>query len=249
MCKVVCYAPETIRHTVDVRDGALTVEYVDDREWHDFLGIEAGVPKVTVYLPKSEYDTLTIRTNTSDIEIPGDFSFDSVNIGTSTGDVECFASASEFVKIETSTGDIRLEDMETAALDLSVSTGHITVSDVICRGDATVIVSTGETDIRNMECRSFGSGGGTGDISMDTLIVQDLLCIERSTGDVYFDACDAGEILVETSSGEVMGSLLSEKIFLTKTSSGDVSVPYCTAGGRCDIITSTGDIDIVVVVE
>ena len=50
--------------------------------------------------------------------------------------------------------------------------------------------------------------------------------------------------MVNTSTGDVNGTLLSEKIFITDTSTGRVSVPKTTSGGKCEITTSTGDINI-----
>ena len=59
-----------------------------------------------------------------------------------------------------------------------------------------------------------------------------------------FDSSDAAEIFVKTSTGDVSGSLLTEKVFITDTSTGKVSVPKTTTGGKCELITSTGDIKI-----
>lgn len=73
--------------------------------------------------------------------------------------------------------------------------------------------------------------------------------IERSTGDVEFDGSDADEITVKTSTGDVRGTLKSEKVFLTDTSTGWINVPKTTSGGRCEITTSTGNIDIAILKE
>jgi DUF4097 and DUF4098 domain-containing protein YvlB len=61
---------------------------------------------------------------------------------------------------------------------------------------------------------------------------------------VNFNACDATEIFVKTSTGNVAGSLLSSKVFIANTSTGSIDVPKTTSGGRCEIITSTGNIKI-----
>jgi hypothetical protein len=42
----------------------------------------------------------------------------------------------------------------------------------------------------------------------------------------------------------VCGTLLSSKVFIIKTDTGDVDVPKSTVGGRCEITTSTGDVEI-----
>jgi len=68
--------------------------------------------------------------------------------------------------------------------------------------------------------------------------------IERSTGDVKFDGCDAAEVFVKTDTGDVTGTLLSEKVFIVETDTGKVDVPKTVNGGRCEITTDTGDINI-----
>jgi cytoskeletal protein RodZ len=64
----------------------------------------------------------------------------------------------------------------------------------------------------------------------------------RDTGDVTFEGSDAASIKVETSSGDVTGTLLSDKIFRYKANTGRVELPQTTTGGVCDITTDTGDI-------
>ena len=49
---------------------------------------------------------------------------------------------------------------------------------------------------------------------------------------------------IKTSTGDVEGTLLSEKIFSIHTSTGKVKVPNTNNGGTCEIKTSTGDIEI-----
>lgn len=68
--------------------------------------------------------------------------------------------------------------------------------------------------------------------------------IQRTTGDVKFDGCDASEIDVKTNTGDVAGSLLSDKVFIAASDTGHVDVPQTVIGGKCEITTSTGDIRI-----
>jgi DUF4097 and DUF4098 domain-containing protein YvlB len=79
---------------------------------------------------------------------------------------------------------------------------------------------------------------------MKNLTAKEKLSIERSTGDVIFEGCDAGEIYVKTDTGDVKGTLLSEKVFLTDTDTGKISVPKTITGGRCEVSTDTGDIEL-----
>lgn len=242
--KVVCHEAEKMNHTVSVKDGILTIKVVDEREWYDHIGIWIGSETVTLYLPEQEYASLVIRESTGDVEVPKAFRFGTIDINVSTGAVRNYASAIGVIKITASTGDIHVEDVSAASMELSVTTGHVTGRGLTCEGKLSVGVSTGDAQLTDVKCENFTSDGSTGDIVLKDVIATGKMSIDRSTGDVKFDACDAAEILVETSTGNVTGSLRSDKIFIARVSTGDVDVPATTSGGKCQITTSTGDIRI-----
>lgn len=244
---VICHELENVNHSVTVQNGTLVIEVIDKRKWYEYIGINFGTPKITVYVPQSENSGLSIKSSTGDVKIPKDFKFESIDISQSTGDVKSYASASGIIKIKTSTGDINVENVIAGMLDLSVSTGRVTVSNVNCEGDVTIDVSTGRTNITDMQCQNFISGGSTGDISMKNVIATSEVSIERSTGDVKVDCCDAAEIYVETDTGNVTGNLLTDKVFITQSDTGEIDVPKTMTGGRCEIKTDTGDIRISIV--
>lgn len=243
---VVCHEHEGEGHAVAVKDGTLTIELKDTRKWYEHIGINFGSTKITVYLPESEYTSLLINMDTSDVKIPNDFMFESINISGSTGDVTCLASAQEFIKIKTSTGNIELEGISAHELDLSVTTGDIKLSDIECDGDIEIKVSTGKSRIEDVKCKSLISEGDTGDIHLINVVATEIFSIERSTGDVRFDSCDAPEIYVETDTGDVYASFLTDKVVIYETDTGDVSIPKSTDGGRCEISTDTGDITVTI---
>ncbi len=243
-CKIVCVGDEHIKHSAAVKDETLTIGTVDTRKWYDYIGVWFGESKMTVYLPKAEYASLLIKGGTGDIEIPETFAFDTVDISASTGAVECDASASEWMRIKLSTGDICVKDASVGMLDLSVTTGSVTASSVNCEGDIQVTVSTGEAKLTGISCKGVISSGSTGDIILKDLLAAENFSIERSTGDVIFEGSDAAEIDIKTSTGDVRGTLLSEKVFITETNTGSVNVPKTVTGGKCEIKTDTGDIQI-----
>ena len=79
------------------------------------------------------------------------------------------------------------------------------------------------------------------------VIALESFSVKRSTGDVKFNSCDAAEIYVKTDTGDVNGTLLSDKVFITETGTGSINVPNSIVGGRCEITTDTGDIKIDVI--
>ena len=145
-------------------------------------------------------------------------------------------------RIKTSTGHIYAENITTGEIDLSVSTGMVDVKSAECEGDLNLMVSTGKTLLKDISCGNLVSGGSTGDITLENVIASGLISIRRSTGDVKFDHCDAAELSVQTDTGDVTGTLLSEKIFFTESDTGRIEVPETTSGGKCKIKTDTGKI-------
>ena len=244
MCRVACYEEAKISHSVEVQNGTLTVNVVNNKKWYDYIGVNIDSPKITVYLPEVEYSSLVIEASTGDIETSKDFKFKSIDISLSTGDVKCYASATEAIKIAASTGDIFAESISAGSLDITVSTGKVTVSSVTCEEDITIGVSTGKTYLTDVTCKNLTSTGSTGDISLKNVISKEKISVERSTGDVTLDHSDAAELFIMTSTGDVEGSLLTNKVFIIKTDTGRINVPNSITGGRCEITTDTGDIKI-----
>ena len=127
---------------------------------------------------------------------------------------------------------------------MTVSTGCITASAITCDGDVKVKTTTGDTVLTDVTCRNLSSEGSTGDLILKRVTAAEAFVIERDTGDVRFDACDAATLSVTTDTGDIKGSLLTEKVFITSTDTGRVDVPESTTGGKCKLTTDTGDIEI-----
>lgn len=243
VCRVQCHEEKNAKHTVDVKENTLTINLENNKKWYEYIGINFGSPKITVYLPKKEYSSLVIKEDTGDVTIPSDFTFENLDVTASTGDIEVFASASDVAKIKLSTGDIFVKDISAKTLDLSVSTGHITAQNIKCE-DFAFKVSTGDAKLSDVECQNFTSIGSTGDAVLKNVVAGQKLNVKRSTGDVKLEKCDAEELLIKTDTGSVVGSLRSDKVFITKTDTGSVNVPKTTSGGKCEIETDTGNIKI-----
>ena len=245
-CRVVCHEASKIKHTVAVQNGVLSIEIEDKRKWYEHIGFDFGDPTVTVYLPSDQYKGLTVRASTGDTVIPSRFGFESIDVSVTTGDVSCRASATGELKLATSTGDLSLENLSAGSLDLSVSTGDVYASGVTCEGDVRITVSTGDTQITNLSCNNLSSSGSTGGLYLSGVIACEKMSLTRSTGNMNLDFCDAAELYLKTDTGDISGSLLSEKVFWVTTDTGDVNVPNSVTGGRCEVVTDTGDVQITV---
>ncbi len=244
--KVSCYEQKNLKHKVTVEDGTLRIEIIDTRKWYEWIGINFDSAKIQIYLPKSIYGTLCIRSNTSNVEIGKNLEFASIDVTNTTGDIRCFASATEEMKLKTGTGDIQADTICAGFLDLTVNTGNVTAKGLTCTGDISLSVSTGKVDLTDVTCKNFRSTGITGDIALHHVIAAEKYSIERTTGDVTFQNCDAAQIRISTNTGDINGSLMTEKVFIAETNTGHVDVPKTTSGGTCELSTNTGDIQILI---
>ncbi len=224
-CKVVFYERDNEKHSASVVDNTLLITNIEDKKWYEHISFFSfGTPKITVYMPQSEYDLLTVRESTGDVEIPKDFTFGGIDVSVSTGDINCFASAKDAININTSTGDIYAKDFSAKQVNISVSTGR--------------------TKLQNIECDNLSSSGSTGDIILKDVICKEKMTISRSTGDVKLLSSDSSELFIKTDTGDVAGSLLTNKVFITQSDTGEIDVPETLTGGKCKITTDTGDITI-----
>lgn len=222
-CRIVCHEMENVKHTAKVQNGILTIQTVDTRKWYEHISISFHSLKMTVYLPHDAYDTLCIETDTGDILIPKDFSFNTLEIEGDTADVTCFAAVSGETEIASDTGNIHVEDTKAGNLHFSTATGNVTLKAVTVNNNVEIEVNTG-------------------DIRLEKVIASGDFSIESDTGDVRFDGSDAQRIFVQTNTGDVKGTLLSDKVFITETDTGRINVPQTASGGRCEIVTNTGDV-------
>lgn len=245
LCKVVCNEQEKVRHYVTVKDGTLTVRAVNERKWYDYLlSFDFGNATVTVYLPETQYERLSIQTDTGDLTMPADFSFQSASVETDTGDVQWNASVSELLSIRTDTGDVTAEGAAVQSLLVTSDTGDVRLSKINATGSIRLETDTGDLKLNALRCAELSAKTDTGDLTLADTVASASLAINSDTGDVELNRSDAPLISIRTGTGDVSGTLLTEKVFITQTDTGSIDVPKTVTGGRCEITTDTGDIEI-----
>ena len=244
-CKVVCLEEKEEPHQVVVQNDTLTIEPQSRKSWSLFhLNLTSESPEITVYLPDDTYQELSVDADTGHVTIPEAFTFDSIHVILSTGDIDCLASAKNNISFKTDTGHITVTDVTTAGMDLTSDTGRMELSGLDISGDLMVKESTGSVTMEHVTCSNLTSDGSTGKLTLTDVLARGEFRLERDTGNIEFDGCDAEAIYVKTATGNVTGTLLSDKVFLTDTDTGSVDVPKTISGGRCEITTDTGDIRI-----
>lgn len=243
---VVSHVDKKIQYSVEVVNGVLTVSRKDTRKWYDYIGIRFAKQYVTVYLPEGEYQNLTVTGTTGDVTVPSNFTFESVSVKMSTGDIRYSASAKN-VSLEVTTGDISFTG-SAESLSLKGSTGDYSIRRATVTDSITVNATTGDVEMENVTAQTVAISLRTGDVDLNQVVTAGETKITATTGDVELSYCDAGEYNVTTTTGDVEMSLLTPKIYNVTTNTGRKRVPQSVANaGFCNVTCRTGDIEIRVI--
>lgn len=203
-CRVVCEESKEIFHSVSVKNNTLTIDRTDARQWYKrIVGIYWGDMTITVYLPQTAYESLSVLNVSGNTTIPEDFSFTDAKIRSTSGDIEFLAPVEKDLSLKTVSGNLHAEGTNPKSLDAQSTSGRVTLSGVTA-----------------------------------TKAIQ----IETVSGNIKLEGCDADSLWLKSTSGNVSGTLLTKKKFLTNTTSGRVNVPASTSGGKCEIKTTSGNI-------
>lgn len=241
--KVECAEHQNVSYMVKTENNTLRIELVDNRKWYNYLNFNLKKEEIKVYLPINNYNNLNIESSTGNVEIPNYYKFNNVMIKLTTGNINYSCNTLDKITMESTTGNVILSNNSGNKADIKTTTGSIKINDFNIQ-ELITKVSTGNVYLTNISCINLSSYGTTGNITLNKVITSETLTIERSTGNVKIEKCDGGNIYITTSTGNVTGSLLSEKIFVTNTKTGKVEVPKSITGSLCEISTSTGNIKI-----
>lgn len=223
ICKIECAEGENLSHFIEVKDNRLVIERIDERKWYEYIGVYYGEIHLTVYLPDYSYDSLVIASFSGNVEISKDFAFNNAEINTSSGDISFTARVDEKLKLGSSSGEIYTSEVRPKELKVDSSSGDISLDSI--------------------ECEKLIAKSGSGEIELNNVLVSGDLEAKSTSGDIKLEDCDAETVYLQSNSGDIDGRLLSQKTFDVTTASGEVSVPSGTSGGKCRIVTTSGDID------
>ena len=246
-CKVVCVERETTKHEVKVEDGTLKITSEDKTKFIDSLfSIDTRPVSATIYLNKTLYEDLIIVGRTGDVNVEKGFTFNTADIKVSTGDVNFTSDVTLLLNISGSTAGLLVKDVNAKDIKLKATTGDIEVKNTNVTDSLTINGQTSKIRLESIRCKELTSNNTTGDVKVKDVIVENKMTIIASTGDISLDKCDAETLYLKATTGDIKGTLLSGKTFKATTSTGK-NYTSPTTGGECEVITTTGDINIEVI--
>ena len=144
---IVCEEEKNANHSVMVKENTLRIEVNDNKKWYEDIGINLRAPKITVYLGKSEYGNISLKTDIGNILLDNIIVTGKIAIETDTGNVkfeECDASE---VFIETDTGNVTGSFVTDKVVFAESDTGNIDIPKVIADEKCEIITETGNIKI------------------------------------------------------------------------------------------------------
>ncbi len=145
------------------------------------------------------------------------------------------------VHVTTDTGTIYANDgLVFAQAKAESDTGYI-MWHVNVTGHASLESDTGKVFLSGADIASLEVETSTGGVQL-TYVNCGKMSIETDTGNVNITDSDASEIFVQSDTGNIKGHFLTDKVFTARSDTGKVKVPNTTSGGRCELITDTGNI-------
>ena len=232
--KVISVEKEKIHHTAEVSNNTLVIREKDERKFYEkWFGFVSRM-KVTVYLPETTYEELKIEITTGDILSEDSFAFDKVNI-------------------DSTTGDVKLANISGSSADIKVTTGNLTINNYILTGALNADTTTGDYTLNNVTCSNTKLHTTSGNYKLEDVLVngefdanRPNLDISGTSSDISFKNCDARNIYMKTTTGDIRGNFLTEKHVTYETTTGHATVDSNSlAVDKCFAKTTTGDIDIV----
>ncbi len=213
--KVVVKEHKDIKFSVEVVNDVLTVCYDDDRNFvAKYLSSNGFAKKyIKVYLTENSYNSLKINVATGDVQIPQDYAFTSVEVSSSTGDVEFSATVSSELKIMVSTGDVKIKNSALGSLVIDGSTSDIEIYNVTVSGAVDIKISTGDVDCEGfLSANSVSVETSTGDVDLKIKGLKEeySYSYDVSTGNSNLDAF----------------TNQNGKIIFVKTSTGDININF-----------------------
>ncbi len=203
VCKVVCLEEEKVTHFAEIKDGVLIISVADGRRWYEHIGIGFVSPKVTVYLPEGVYASLSVKSETGNVNIPDAFTFESVTVKATTGNITLCSPQAETVNLSVKTGNIKMTDAKVGNLTVKSSTGNIYLTNVIAEGALNIKSSTGNVKLNGCDGAEITVKTSTGNVK-GTLISEKIFITDTSTGNVKVPSTNSGGTCkITTSTGNI----------------------------------------------
>ena len=165
-CKVVYNETEKTEYVVTVEGGTLKIRFEDHRKWYDYIGIFFESEKMTVYLPRAEYENVSFKSDTGDLSLSG--------------------MTLQSLTVNVRTGDVSLSGLNLQSLTVQSTTGDVALSALNVQSALNITTDTGDVECESVNCQSLQIRVDTGDIELAGVIASQTMTIKSDTAPTKF---------------------------------------------------------------
>ncbi|MBQ8309948.1 MAG: DUF4097 family beta strand repeat protein [Clostridia bacterium] len=217
---------DKIYYTIQAENEILEIKRHDKRAWYEHIGFFFNQDMVLkLYLPKSAYELLTLETVSGNIEVPDSFTFTSITLKTTSGEITSECTVNNGATVAVTSGNIRICNV----LDGKISVGSV----------------SGNITLTNSQGTHLRLSATSGNIKLQNVIATGDINAETVSGGIELDRVDGAKLSAKTTSGNVTCKLLSPKNYSVSTTSGSTHYPASDeSAGICEVSTVSGNINI-----
>ena len=168
-----------------------------------------------------------------------------------TARVTCFETDKVYHNVKVENGTLKIESVAKHNVHYVGIVRPLSVTIYLPEkeyGNLKIESDTGNVSINNdFTFKTIDISCDTGNVELNNTVASSSINVEVDTGDIRLSECDASDINLESSLGDIKGTLLTGKKFIAKSDLGNVDVPENDpTGGVCTIYTDLGDIKITI---
>lgn len=206
-CRVECPEGPGTTYSVSVDQGILTVTQHDEGAWYNHVGIYLGPVELTIYLPMDQYERLSVNALSGSITVPDNFSFDDIQVYTTSGSVSLSAQVAGEASVETVSGNQQLTLFQPQALRLQSTSGQIQVSQVVVGGSCHIDSVSGDVKLTDCDADDLHIQTTSGNVSA-ALRSPKVFSTHTTSGSVRIPQGTAGGVCeITTVSGDITCSV------------------------------------------
>ncbi len=243
ICKVVCTENDVVYNEIAVVDNTLTIERIDNTKWYHNIGIVWEEIQITVYLPETEYENLSINNTSGRLEVPTGFAFAEAKVVNNSGRTSFMADVQGALVVENTSGSIYVGENTLGSLSVNGTSGRAEVTSVCAEGDVNVKTSSGKIDISEVECASMAAENSSGSIYISTVSATGDMEVKGTSGSIHITDVDVdGDMAVNATSGGLNLENVECTNLTAENNSGKISCTSVVASGDINLENSSGGI-------
>lgn len=229
-CKVVCTENEDIYDEIAVVDNTLTIKRINNSKWNFNFGVSLEEIKITVYLPKTEYQKLLLDNTSGRLDVPAGFVFEEAKVNNSSGKASFMADVEGELTVENTSGGIYVGENQVGSLKAKGSSGGIEVASVCVDGDMEVRSTSGGIHISDVECKGMSVKGSSGSIRLSSITAKENIDVNCTSGSIHLSDIRCVDVTGENSSGKInCSNVIASGDMRLENNSGGISLDACDA--------------------